>query len=164
MTLFFENESGLEFNFDLEEAAKRVMDTTLDHLGLKYEAQISLLITDDSTIHDINKKNRRVDNATDVLSFPAMEFEKPGDFSAADEDDTLFDPDSGELILGDIVINAARIRSQAADYGHSELREFSFLVIHSMLHLSGYDHETPEDEEVMINLQKDILNKLGITR
>lgn len=164
MNLIFDDESGLDFNFDLEKTAGDAIEKTLDILGLKYEAEISLLVTDDHTMQDINRKNRRIDNATDVLSFPAMEFEKPGDFSGADEDDSLFDPETGDLILGDIVINALKIRSQAADFGHTELREYTFLVVHSVLHLSGFDHDTPEREEEMLLMQKKVMNELGITR
>ncbi len=164
MTINFEDEAKLDFDFDLKETAEKVIEAALDHIGLKYEVTLSLLVTDENTIKSINAKNRQIDNVTDVLSFPAMEFDVPGDFSKADNDPLLFDPESGELILGDVVINAARVRSQAADFGHSELREYSFLLVHSILHLSGYDHETEEEEEVMTSLQKDILNELGIMR
>ena len=75
-----------------------------------------------------------------------------------------FEPDSGELILGDIILSLDRIREQAKEYGHSEKREFAFLVAHSMLHLCGYDHETPEEASAMEQKQKEVLETLHITR
>ena len=76
----------------------------------------------------------------------------------------LFDPETGRLVLGDIVINAGRVKSQAAEYGHSELREFAFLIAHSTLHLCGYDHMTEEEAKDMESRQTRVLNQLGITR
>ena len=83
---------------------------------------------------------RQIDAPTDVLSFPMLSYEQAGDFSALEEDyEDNFNPDTGEIMLGDIVISVDRVREQAAAYGHSERREFAFLIVHSMLHLFGYD-------------------------
>ena len=81
-----------------------------------------------------------------------------------DENDNDFNPDTGEAILGDIIISVDKVREQAEEYGHSELREFAFLITHSMLHLFGYDHMEPEEAEVMENKQRQILDELSITR
>ena len=107
---------------------------------------------------------RQIDRATDVLSFPMADYETPGDFSHLDEDAGLFHPDTGELMLGDIVISVDKVFEQAEEYGHSTEREFSFLFAHSMLHLLGYDHMEPDEAAVMEAKQAKALEDLGITR
>lgn len=106
-----------------------------------------------------------MDSETDVLSFPNIAFESAGDFASVElcEAD-CFDPDSGELILGDIILSADRVLTQASEYGHSVLREFAFLTAHSMLHLCGYDHMEEREAAVMEEKQENVLKKLGITR
>ena len=101
---------------------------------------------------------------TDVLSFPMLEYDQPGDFSYAEEDESCFNPDTGELILGDIMISVPKLKEQAETYGHSDLREYAFLITHSLLHLMGYDHMESEEAKVMEEKQKEILEKLGISR
>ena len=81
-----------------------------------------------------------------------------------EEEAEYFDPDSGELLLGDIIISADRVREQAVKYGHSERRELAFLAAHSMFHLCGYDHMTEEEAKVMEQKQENTLTVLGITR
>ena len=144
--------------------AKEVLECMLDLLGCPYEAAITLLLTDDEAIREINRENRAIDAATDVLSFPYQNFEKAGDFAFLEEHPEAFDPESGELILGDIVISVDHALKQAAEYGHPLLREYAFLIAHSILHLCGYDHETPEEAAVMEALQKKGLDSIGITR
>lgn len=91
-------------------------------------------------------------------------FEKPADYSVIDDQDEYFDLDTDELLLGDVMISVDRVYSQAQEYGHSIEREFSFLFAHSMLHLLGYDHMTPEEAAVMEQKQAKALDDLGITR
>ena len=92
-------------------------------------------------------------------------FRTEADFSVAEEAEAdYFDPDSGELILGDIIISAERVFQQAESFGHSPKREFAFLTAHSLLHLCGYDHMVPEEAAVMEKKQEAVLEKLGITR
>ena len=108
---------------------------------------------------------RQIDAPTDVLSFPMLSYEQAGNFSALEEDyEDNFNPDTGEIMLGDIVISVDRVREQAAAYGHSERRECAFLIVHSMLHLFGYDHMTPEDAAVMEPKQRQILEEMNISR
>ncbi|MDO4632982.1 MAG: rRNA maturation RNase YbeY [Eubacteriales bacterium] len=165
MTVFLEKECVIDFSFDPEEIAAKVADAVLDSEGCPYEAQVNVTITDDASIHEINLEQRGIDRATDVLSFPMSQFEVPGDFTFLEEMDfDSFEPDSGELMLGDIVISADHVKSQAEEYGHSELREYAFLVAHSMFHLIGYDHMVPEEAAVMEKKQEAILQTLGITR
>ncbi len=93
-----------------------------------------------------------------------VEYEKPGDFDKIESDDDLFNPETGEVILGDIVLCAERIYSQAEEYNHSVLREYAFLIAHSMLHLFGFDHMTEEEASVMEQKQREILDYLNISR
>ena len=165
MTLDLEDEYGLDLGFDYEQTATQVIDQVLEEEGCPYEAQVNLLLTSDQEIHRMNLEYREVDRPTDVLSFPMLSYETPGDFSfleAENEDD--FNPDTGEALLGDIVISVDKVKEQAAAYGHSEEREFAFLITHSMLHLFGYDHIEPEDAKVMEEKQRQILEELQILR
>jgi len=165
MSFFAENESSVEFDFNIDEILKKVADFVLDDENCPYESEVSLLVTNDDIIRQINSETRNIDKVTDVLSFPNCEFETPGDFSLIDESEAdYFDPESGELILGDIIICANRVLSQAEEYGHSILREFAFLVAHSMYHLCGYDHMEPEEAKIMEAKQTHCLERLGITR
>lgn len=167
MTLNFENESDRQFGFDPEKIASAVCRATLEAVRCPYEAEVSLLITDGEQIREMNRTYRGIDRETDVLSFPLQEYDAPGSFERFEDPEIqsdAFDPDSGELLLGDIVICADRVASQAREYGHSEKREFAFLVAHSMLHLTGYDHMEAEEREVMEDMQRKIMDMVQIPR
>lgn len=167
MTISFENESGAEFDFDPEEVARQVTAAALEEVQCPYEAEVNILITDKDTIHEMNRTYRGIDRETDVLSFPMQNYDAPADFSGFEDEEIqsdAFDPDTGELMLGDIVISADRVRSQAKEYGHSEKREFAFLVAHSMLHLTGFDHMQEDERAVMEERQRKIMDRVGISR
>ena len=165
MSLNLEVEVDVPFTFDYEALAGEVVAFTIDNEGFPYEAEVNLTLTDNEGIHEINRMYRQIDAPTDVLSFPMLSYEQAGDFSALEEDyEDNFNPDTGEIMLGDIVISVDRVREQAAAYGHSERREFAFLIVHSMLHLFGYDHMTPEDAAVMEPKQRQILEEMNISR
>jgi metalloprotein, YbeY family len=165
MTLFLENETDKIFAFDVEETARQVIEGVLDMEECPYETQVNVLLTDNEGIREYNREYRSIDRETDVLSFPNLEFETPGVYEVEEEQEAdCFDPDTGELILGDIIISVDRVAEQAESYGHSPKREFAFLVAHSMLHLSGYDHMESEEAKVMEAKQEQVLQKLGITR
>ena len=156
---------------DVEELIKKVVEACLDFEDCPFEAEVNVTVSDDAEVHRINKEFRGIDKTTDVLSFPALVFENTGDFRqfGDDKDDGVFDggdfnPDTGELILGDMIISVDKVKSQAREYGHSEVREMAFLVAHSMFHLFGYDHEDPEEAKVMEAKQEAVLEKLGIGR
>ena len=151
-----------KFDFNMEEAAQKVCAEVLRQEEFPEDAEISLVVTDAEEVHKLNREYRGIDRTTDVLSFPGLDFEDAADFSCID--DSCVNPDNDCVMLGDIVICAEKVREQAAEYGHSELREFAFLVAHSMLHLCGYDHMTPEEAEVMEKRQEMALTALGITR
>ena len=164
MTLNIEMEYETPLDFDYEELAKKVTEAALDYENCPYEAEINLVLTGNEEIQRPNREFRDIDRITDVLSFPMLDFDAPGDFSHAEEDDSCFHPDTGELLLGDIMICIPRMQEQAQSYGHGQIGEFAFLIAHSMLHLMGYDHMTPEEAAVMEKKQAEILENLGITR
>ncbi len=165
MSLFIETEGKTEFDFDIREVAELVVDAVLEHEKCPYEAEISLLLTHNDEIHEMNLEHRGIDRATDVLSFPMLDFDHPGDFSIIDEETAdVFDPESGELMLGDIVISVDKVLEQAQEYGHSPKREYAFLIAHSMLHLCGYDHMDDEERKVMEEKQRAIMEKINILR
>ena len=165
MTLYGDNETNYDFSFSWEEVYHLVAGAILDQEGCPYEIQVNLLITNDEKIREINKDTRGIDKPTDVLSFPNIEFDVPSDFDIIEENEADYiDPENGEVILGDIIISADRVRAQAKEHGHSEEREFAFLVAHSMYHLCGYDHMTKEDEKIMFEKQELLLTYLRITR
>ena len=168
MAIFIENEIDAKFDFDYNEVIESVINEAANYVGCPYEISVEVTIVDNETIRQINKEQRDIDNPTDVLSFPMVEYEMAGDFEFLDKDDPYvyeyFEPDTGELILGDIVISSDKVYSQAEEYGHSVKRELGFLVAHSMLHLFGYDHMEDEERAEMERMQSEILDKLGITR
>ena len=124
-----------------------------------------MLLTDDQEIHRINQEFRGIDRATDVLSFPMGDYETPSDFERLEEvAEDYFNLETGELLLGDIVISVDKVEEQAEKYGHSQARELAFLTAHSMLHLCGYDHMEEDERLVMEKKQEEILSLKGYTR
>ncbi|MCM1568911.1 MAG: rRNA maturation RNase YbeY [Roseburia sp.] len=165
MTFYVENETDATFPFSVEELIEQVAEEVLKSENCPYEVQINVLLTDNAGIRDYNRQYRDIDRETDVLSFPNLSYKREADFSAAEENPAgCFEPDSGELILGDIIVSVDRVREQAECYGHSIRRELAFLIAHSMLHLCGYDHMGEAEAAVMEKKQETVLNRLGITR
>lgn len=165
MTSYVENETNLTFSFDMKEILDKIMEKVMELEHCPYETTVNLLVTDNVGIQEYNREYRGIDRETDVLSFPNISFETAGDFGVVERDAAdYFDPDSGELLLGDIILSVDRIMGQAQEYGHSILREFAFLTAHSMYHLCGYDHMTPEEAAVMEQKQEETLHQLGIER
>lgn len=164
MTLQIDYETDREIGIEYEELAKKVVQKVLDMEGCPYDAQVNMVLTDNEEIQRVNTEFREIPAPTDVLSFPMIPFETPADYAIVEEDQSYFDLDTDELLLGDIMISVDKVFAQAEEYGHSVTREFCFLVAHSMLHLLGYDHMTPEEAVVMENKQRTALDELGITR
>ena len=164
MTINIEYETDQELGIGYAALASQVADKVLEMEKCPYDGQVNLVLTDNEEIKRVNTDFRNIQAPTDVLSFPMIRFETPADYSVAEDDESCFDLDSGELLLGDIMISAERAAAQAEEYGHSVKREFCFLVAHSMLHLLGYDHMTPEEAAVMEAKQEEVLQRLGITR
>ncbi len=165
MSLNIEKEVEVVFDFDYEKLAEEVISYALEHEKFPYEAEVNLTLTDNEGIHEVNRMYREIDAPTDVLSFPMLSYTKAGDFSELEDSyEDNFNPDTGEIMLGDIIISIDRVRTQAKDYGHSERREYAFLIVHSMLHLFGYDHMTEEEASQMEAKQHQILDAMQISR
>lgn len=167
MTILWEKETQEEIDFDYKEAMEQVMVQAAKQENCPYEFEVNLTMTDNEGIRELNREFRQLDVPTDVLSFPMIEYDRPGDFSHLEEEGmkiSCFHPETGELLLGDIVISVERAKEQAQEYGHSLKREICFLTAHSMLHLFGYDHQEEMDRELMEQRQEQVLQSLGIVR
>lgn len=165
MTLNIENEYEKNIPIDYESLAVQVVEAALDYEKCPYEAELTLILTNDDEIRKTNNEFRSIDRATDVLSFPMIPFQSPADYAIIEEmGNACFNPDTGELLLGDIMISIPRMQEQAHLYGHGQAREFAFLIAHSILHLLGYDHMQPEEAVCMEQKQEEILNILEIKR
>lgn len=165
--LYTENrQDKLEVTEDFIERLSDVCDFALKEEGVECQYQISLLFVDNEEIREINNETRNIDRATDVLSFPMLDFEDKKVFNEMylnyDFDETFKDGD--ELILGDMVLSLERALEQSEEFGHSYEREVSYLVVHSILHLLGYDHMEEDDKKRMRKREEEILNKLQIRR
>ena len=165
MSFYLEETCNIPFDFAYAKLAEDVIAFCLSHENFPYEAEVNLTLTDHEEIHRINLEYRQIDRPTDVLSFPMLSYEKAGDFSFLEEEsEDDFNPDTGEVMLGDIIISVDKVLEQAQSYGHSPKREFAFLIVHSMLHLFGYDHMEDEERIEMERRQEQILQDLGIIR
>lgn len=144
---------------NLTSLCRRAVKATLHYEGISIPCEVSVLVTDDKSIHEINMDYRSVDRPTDVLSFPTHEF-RPGQFEVSPEM-----MEEGHVIhLGDIVISADKAAAQAEEYGHTVVRELAYLTVHATLHLLGYDHETEKEKRDMREREENILNDLGLRR
>lgn len=150
MTVLFENNTNQQVDIKLIE---KVIETSLKYENVKNDCEISVTIVDNDKIHKLNNKFRNIDRPTDVLSFPLIDFEKEG-----------MPPSDQKAYLGDIVISIDKAKEQAREYGHSLEREISFLTAHSMLHLLGYDHMVEDEEKIMFQKQREILDIMGVKR
>lgn len=164
MTLTIEEEAEPFFGFDHKKLAEEVIRTALKIEQFPYEVEVNLLLVSLDEIHNINREQRQIDCPTDVLSFPMIAYDSPGNFSNIEKDQDNFNPDSGEALLGDIVLCVDKVKEQAKQFGHSEKREYAFLILHSVLHLLGYDHMEPEEAKQMEEKQNYILDSMGIAR
>ena len=154
--LYKENE---RYNVLINQSVQEV----LNYEGVTTATEVAVTVVDNEAIHSINLEQRGVDGATDVLSFPMVHFIEGSDkeLQVASEPKN---PENDEVYLGDVVISWDKIEEQSIEYGHSVERELSFLVVHSLLHLLGYDHMTEVDEQVMIHKQKEIMTIVGLNR
>lgn len=165
MSVNIENEYGDIDIGDYSQVIKQTVEAALDFLKCPYDCEVNVLLTDNDTIKKINNEQRGIDSATDVLSFPLVDYTVPGDFGDIGRNPCDYiNLTTDELMLGDIVISVDRVYEQAASYNHSKTRELAFLVAHSMLHLAGYDHMEDEERIVMENMQEQILTMKGYTR
>lgn len=160
--VYIENEQNkFEITEEINACIKKVAAAVMEHEKCGFDAEADVTLTDNENICELNRQYRQKNVPTDVLSFPLLEFDENGNITNSDYD---ADPESGIILLGDIVISMERAAAQAEEYNHSLMREIGFLTAHSMLHLLGYDHETPREAEIMHEKENIILNSLGITR
>ena len=165
MTISIEYEAEKKLDLPYEEIINDIVLASLDYEECPYEAEVNVILTDNDAIQEINREHRCIDAPTDVLSFPMVDYKVPSDFDhVEDAVEDYFNPETGELMLGDIVISVDKVEEQADKYGHSQTRELAFLVAHSMLHLCGYDHMEDGEREQMEERQKKILETRGYTR
>lgn len=165
MTVNIENEYLCEIDIDYLHIIHEVVEAAVEYVACPYDVEVNVLLTDNDGIQEINKEQRDIDRPTDVLSFPMIDFQKPEGFELVEEHpEDYFDSDTGELNLGDIVVSMDKVYEQAQEFGHSPERELAFLIAHSMLHLSGYDHEEEAERLVMEAKQEEILTRKGYTR
>ncbi len=157
--LIIENEQDkIDVTREMTDMIKSVCEAVLKEEECGFDAQISVTLTDNDGIRKLNRDYRNIDRATDVLSFPMLDFD-------GDEADAEYDYDGDMVMLGDIVISLERAAAQAEEYNHSARREIAFLTAHSMLHLLGYDHiDNAEGEKIMREKQNKVLSSLNITR
>ena len=158
MRIYFSNVGIQKF------AIKHLLEGALKYLGQPHsKIEMSLSVVSPAEIQQLNEVYRGVDAVTDVLSFPTVDNPERKVLSL-DEFATDVNPDTGKLNVGDVIICRERAIEQAQEYGHSVKREMSFLALHGLLHLLGYDHVEPADEEQMTRLQNEILTKFHIHR
>ncbi len=156
--LFSNSQKKEKVDAELKSLIKLCCNATTERFRVESPCEISVTFVDNEEIREINNDTRGVDRATDVLSFPMNEMAN-GEFAEEPEID-----EKGVILLGDIVLSLEKARAQAEEYGHSFTREVAFLCVHSMLHLLGFDHMTPDDEKEMFSIQEDILTELNIVR
>lgn len=162
---YFEIESNILQDFPYQQWIQQAVEATLLYEQCPYDTELNILITSDAEMKKINALQRKIFATTDVLSFPMLSFQTPSSFPCFDKKDVrYFNPDTGACTLGDIVLSAERAVAQAEAYGHSLKREISFLSIHSVLHLCGYDHIKRSDRSEMEQRQRMILEQLQIKR
>ena len=153
--IFFTDERNAEpLPCSVKRLIRRAVKQTLLYEGVRGRTQVSVTFTDDEGIRVLNRQFRKIDRATDVLSFPLVDFEGGESLPNGRE----------EIALGDIVLSVERAQAQALEFGHSAEREIAFLSVHSMLHLLGYDHVNSEEEDAeMRRRQREILEKMGLS-
>lgn len=154
------NQKKFKVTKEIRDLVRLSVGKSLEYMDFPTRSEVSVMFVDNDEIQKLNKLHRDIDRATDVLSFPLFEYDEDGEII---EEELDFNP-NGEMILGDIVISLERAAEQAQEYGHSFEREIGFLTVHSMLHLFGFDHMTPEDEEEMFAYQKEILEEMNLKR
>ncbi|ADL51200.1 rRNA maturation RNase YbeY [Clostridium cellulovorans] len=159
-------QSEVEVDDDFNGTIRKVIDYALKEEGVNIPYEISIIYVDNETIRNINSDTRKIDKVTDVLSFPMLDYPKGQVYKNTYEDQSfhVVDLDDGYLVLGDIVLSLEKAKEQSEEYGHSYLRETCYLVIHSVLHLLGYDHMEEEEKGIMRKREETILSEFSIVR
>lgn len=160
MEILFNNKTQEQIDKSTYQLIEKAVKGSLGELNIKTPVEVSVTITDNSDIRQLNYQYRDIDRETDVLSFPMIDMGK----ILTDEDLSAQRIGDYNVPIGDIVISYEKAKEQALEYEHSIERETAFLTVHSMLHLFGYDHLTQEEEKDMFNEQEIILKKMGLSR
>lgn len=160
MTVLIDNVQSVMDADGIEDLIETAVKTAIEYEGIKGEQQVSVVLADNDYIRRLNSEYRGIDKPTDVLSFPMLENGE----NNGQADDINMDMDTGELVLGDIVISLEKALEQSREYGHSYRREVAFLTVHGTLHLLGYDHETDDDRRIMREREESILELLELKR
>lgn len=166
MILLDNRQNKIEISEELETNIKKMIDFTLKEEKLVIDYEVSVIFVDNDKIKKLNSQFRGIDRVTDVLSFPMLEYEKGKVYKQIyiDHQFNDYDLDDGKLVLGDIALSLEKAMEQSKEFGHSFQREVCYLLIHSVLHLLGYDHIDEEDKAVMRKNEEYILNKFNINR
>lgn len=145
---------------------EKVIYFALKEEEVENECEVSLVLVNNDEIREINNDNRNIDKATDVLSFPMLDYPKGKVFKDVYKEKEFDEVylDGEELVLGDIVLSLEKALEQSKEYNHSYEREVFYLIVHSILHLLGYDHMIEEEKVIMRKREEEILNKLDIRR
>ena len=153
--------NNVQQTLELPQGCERLMEECVSlacqQEGFVQNYAVGIIIMDDAGIRELNRDYRGVDAPTDVLSFAFLE-------QLEEEPEIIQDGGEEILLLGDIVVSAEAVERQAEEYGHSVIRELCFLVVHGIFHLLGYDHQTPEADQLMVAKQKKVLDDLNISR
>ncbi|MCX7746713.1 MAG: rRNA maturation RNase YbeY [Clostridia bacterium] len=161
MSILIENlQNKIEFSDSMEKLIGEAVLLSFKLEGFEIPCEVSIFLVDDREIREINKDHRKIDKATDVLSFPMIDMIE-GKIQSSDGD---YDMDQDLLLMGDIMISMERAEAQAREYGHSFHRELAFLVTHGVYHLLGYDHVTEEQEKKMLDKQEAVLGQMRLVR
>ena len=161
-----DRQSLISVEKDLEENIKEIIDYALKEEQVLIPYEVSLIFVDNDAIREINSDTRGIDRATDVLSFPMLDYDEKKVFKECylEHEFSIIDLNEGNLVLGDIVLSLERAKEQSEEFGHSFIREVCFLVPHSILHLLGYDHMEDDDKVIMRAREEEILSKFNIER
>lgn len=165
--IFLDNrQEKIEMTEELENKLEDIIEYTLKEEGVNIPFEISIIFIDNEEIRKINKEQRDIDKATDVLSFPMLDYEDGKVFKEMylDYKFDFCDLNEGNLVLGDMALSLEKAAEQAEEYDHSFIREVMYLVVHSILHLLGYDHMEEKDKVLMRKREEGILNKFNINR
>ena len=144
----------------LEEDLTRFVNACLEAIHPEFEVLVTITVTDNEAIRQVNREQRDIDKPTDVLSFPMLFYREP-EVLAQPLGDYDYDPETHKVVLGDILLSKEKIMEQAEEYGHSFAREIHYLTLHGILHLFGYDHMVEDDKKIMRQKEKEILAAIG---
>lgn len=165
--IYIDNRQNIiEVDEQFEKFIEEVISFTLKEEKVDFTSEVSVILVDNASIRELNREYRNIDKATDVLSFPILDF-PPGKvyrdiYNGSELDQSYFDGD--DLVIGDMAISLEKAQEQSVEYGHSFKRETAYLIVHSVLHLLGYDHMNDNEKELMREREEKILGKLGIQR